>query len=243
MEEVKTPGRLVRAALALTLLASAAAAAAAAGPQVAPPTTPPGQGVHFVFLVRHGAYQRDDNADELLANPLNALGHEQARLVGARLADMPVRFRALVTSDFQRARQTADDIGAQLQMTPAVDTLIRECTPTTEHPEYATYHSPEDIAACVVQLQNAWTKYLVPTPDADTWDVLVTHGNVIRWLTLRSLGATQAHWYDPETANAALSVIEVRADGSMRLVTYNDTGHLAPEKQTWAGRGMGFAKR
>ncbi len=241
MEEV----RRVLARLALALACACALAAGSRGDAAAatPSATPAGKGVHFVLLVRHGAYTRDDNADERLANALDVLGHDQAKRVGARLASLHVPFRALVTSEFLRARQTADDIGAALHMTPVIDTLIHECTPTPEHPEYTTYHSPEDVLACVAQLQSAWAKYFKPTPDAHTWDVLVSHGNVIRWLMLKSLGADVNRWYAPETANAGLTVIAVRADGTCRLVTYNDTGHLAPEKQSWAGRGMGFARR
>jgi serine/threonine-protein phosphatase PGAM5 len=147
-----------------------------------------------------------------------------------------------VTSDFLRARQTAADMGARMHLTPQVDTLIHECTPTPEHPEYATYHSPEDVAHCAATLETVRARYLVPTPAADTWDVLVCHGNVIRWLTLKALGADVRNWYGPDIANASLTVIAVRPDGTCRLVTFSDTGHIPAEKQTWAGRGLGAKK-
>jgi serine/threonine-protein phosphatase PGAM5 len=228
--------RLLLAVLLIACVVTCAGAAGAPGRAAAP------QGTHFVFLVRHGAYNRDDAADEVSANPLSPLGHEQAKLVGARLTAMPVRFRSLVTSDFLRARQTADEVGAALHMTPVVDSLIHECTPTLEHPEYTTYHSPEDVARCTETLDAVWRRYVAPTPEADTWDVLVCHGNVIRWLTLRALGADVAHWHWPDTANASLTVIAVRPDGTCRLVTYNDTGHLPVGMQTWAGSGMGVKR-
>ncbi len=229
-------------ALAACLLAGAlllAASAPVARAQAHADSARASRGVHYVFLVRHGMYDRDDNADDRTGNALNALGHEQARLLGARLAAMGIRFHSLVTSDFTRARQTAEDIGAAIHMAPAVDTLIHECTPTREHPEYSTYHSADDIAGCVSQLEAAYAKYFRPSPAADTWDVLVCHGNVIRWLTLKSLGADVRRWYVPDIGNASLTVLAVRPDGSIRLVTFSDTGHLPLEKQTWAGRGMG----
>ena len=47
----------------------------------APPKTL--TGVHYVYLVRHGTYDRDTTAtDDRISNGLNALGHEQAKLVG-----------------------------------------------------------------------------------------------------------------------------------------------------------------
>ena len=230
--------RLLLAALLLACTVTAARATDAPAAGVRPAAT----GVHFVYLVRHGAFDRDDNADERTANPLNALGHEQAKLLGARLAALPVKYRSLVTSDFLRARQTAQDMGALMHVTPQIDTLIHECTPTPEHPEYTTYHSPEDVAHCAATLDAVRARYLVPTPDADTWDVLVCHGNVIRWLTLKALGADVRNWYGPDIANASLTVIAVRPDSTCRLVTFSDTGHIPFEKQTWAGRGPGWKK-
>ncbi len=224
-----------RFALALALLAGLACAAIAAAPDAPRPAT----GNHFVFLVRHGAFDRNDGLSELTDNPLNALGHEQARRLGERLADMNVPFTRFATSDFLRARQTAEDIGAVLHRHPDVDTLIRECTPTPEHPEYTTYHSPEDIAHCVESLEAVWSRYFAPTPQGDTWDLLVCHGNVIRWLVARATGADERHWYANDIANASLTVIAIRPDGSMRLVTYSDVGHLPPALQKWAGRGWG----
>jgi serine/threonine-protein phosphatase PGAM5 len=211
--------------------------------QRGPAAGAPGKGTHFVLLVRHAHHHRDDTVSEVTANPLDSLGRVQARLVAARLAGLHVRFDRFVTSDFLRARETADSIGAAIGRTPQVDTLIHECTPTPEHPEYTTYHSPEDIAACVEQLGAAWSRYMAPTPQADTWDLLVCHGNVIRWLTLRAIGADTTRWYDPDIANASITVIEIRADGTRRVASFNDVGHLPPAAQTWSGRGWGTRGR
>lgn len=228
--------------LALVFALAAVAARAADAPPAArsAPARPAARGVHFLYLVRHGMYDRDDHADEVTGNGLDALGHQQAKLLGARLAASGVTFHSLVSSDYLRARQTADDIGAQLHMTTVVDTLIHECTPTELHPEYATQHSAADIAQCVSNLEAAWSRYFTPTPGADTWDLLVCHGNVIRWLTLKAMGADTTRWFANDIGNASLTVIAVRPDGTCRLVTYSDTGHIPVDQQTWAGRGPGW---
>ena len=225
--------------LALALLADAAASRPPAS-LPAPGASPPG--THFLFLVRHGDYDRDDKADERTGNPLNALGHEQARLLGARLAAAPVVFHAVAASDFTRAWQTGEEIGAALRLPPVPEPLIRECTPTADHPEYDKAYSAEHVARCVEQLEAAWRKYFVPTPGADTWDLLVCHGNVVRWLVAKATGNDVRKWYANDIANASLTAIAVRPDGSMRLVLYSDVGHLPPEKQTWAGRGPGWGR-
>lgn len=214
-----------------------AATLAAGAPAVTPARAAAGD--HYVFLVRHGTFDRNDSLSEVTDNPLNALGREQAARLGVRLAAMGVTFGRFETSDFLRARQTAEAIGEALHRRPEIDTLIHECTPTPEHPEYKTYHSPEDIAHCVESLEAVWSKYFAPTPQADTWDLLVCHGNVIRWLVARATGADERRWYANDIANASLTVIAIRPDGSRRLVTYSDVGHLPPERQTWAGHGWG----
>lgn len=205
-----------------------------------PPAAPAPKGVHYLYLIRHGIYDRSDSTSDVTGNGLNALGHEQATLTGRYLAALPVKWHAIVASNYLRARNTADDIAAALHMPVVEDTLIHECTPTAEHPEYNTNHTPADIAQCVDNLEAAWTKYFVPTPAADTHDLLVCHGNVTRWLTLKALGADVRKWYSMDIANASLTVIAVRPDGTCRLVTYSSNLHLPVEKQTWAGKGAGW---
>ena len=218
--------------LGLGLLAAAGARAADA-PQ-------PGPGIHYLYLIRHGAYDHDASADDRRGNGLNALGHLQARLLGDRLARLPVRLTSLVSSDFTRARETADEIGRVLGMTPERDSLLHECTPTSERAELLRNRTREVVALCDSNLAAAWAKYARPSPEADARDVLVCHGNVIRWFVSRALGSDTGRWAAMEIANASLTVIAVRADGSTRLVLFSDVGHLPVEEQTWTGRGAGW---
>src|SRR5262245_22164048 len=161
--------------LVFALLAACVAPTRAADP-------PKPRGVHFVYLVRHGIYDPDTTVtDDRLGNGLNRLGHEQAKLIGERLKNLPVKLHSLVTSDFLRASQTADDIGALLHMVPVRDSLIHECTPSSDRPDLMANNATADRAQCEANLAAAWAKYFAPTPDADQHDVLVCHGNVIRW--------------------------------------------------------------
>jgi serine/threonine-protein phosphatase PGAM5 len=225
-----------RLLLAFALLALGALPVLAAD---APAPKP--RGVHYLYLIRHGAYDRDTtNDDDRVSSGLNALGHEQARLVGERLAGLPITPHALVSSDFLRARQSADDIGRVLRMTPAADSLIHECTPASDRPDYMRDLSADDIALCESNLAAAIGKYLVPTPDADQIDVLVCHGNVIRSLVARALGMDPKTWTHMDIANGSLTILAVRPDGVTRMVTFSDAGHIPVEKQTWTGAGGGW---
>jgi serine/threonine-protein phosphatase PGAM5 len=200
---------------------------------------PPAPGIRYVYLIRHGFYDRD-SLDERVGSRLNALGHEQARLLGARLKGLPVTFGALVTSDFTRARETADDLGAILGMKPALDSLIHECTPRGDR--YMSSHPPAEVALCDSNLNAAFRKYMTPSPSGDAHDLLVCHGNVIRWMVSKALGMDTMRWPNLELGNASLTIVAVRPDGETRLVMYSDVGHLPVDKQTWTGKGAGWTR-
>lgn len=214
----------------------------------APPSRPAapaggGAGMHFVYLVRHGIYDRDTTAtDDRVANGLNALGHEQARLAGARLAALPVKFDRLVSSELLRAAQTADDMGALMKMTPTRDGLLNECTPTSSNARLMAGEKPGEVAACDSARGAQWDRYFRPTPERDTYDVLVCHGNIIRWTLMRSTGADTKNWANLDCGNASLTIVAVRPDGSVRPVMYSDVGHIPVDKQTWSGRGGGWVR-
>jgi serine/threonine-protein phosphatase PGAM5 len=218
-------------------------ALALAAPACAQDAPRPAPGTRYVYLIRHAIYDFDSTVtDDRLGNGLNALGHEQAHLVGKRLAALPIHFASFVTSDFLRAKQTADDIGAELSMKPLLDSLIHECTPHSNRPDYMSNHPAEEIGRCDTNLTAAWARYARPSPAGDTHDLLVAHGNVIRWLVAKALGMGTERWPSFEIANASITIIAVRPDGSTRLVLFSDVGHLPADRQTWTGRGAGWGK-
>ncbi len=226
-----------RLLIAVALVLASAGSARAQGAAAAAPKT----GVHYVYMVRHGIYDRDTSAtDDRVANGLNALGHEQAKLIGARLAALPVKFDRLISSEFLRAAMTADDMGAIMKMTPTRDGALNECTPTTNNARMNSEQEPGELAQCDSARAVQWQRYFAPTPDRDTYDVLVCHGNVIRWTLMKTVGADVKNWLNLDSGNCSLTIIAVRPDGSTRLVMYSDVGHIPTEKQTWSGKGGGW---
>jgi serine/threonine-protein phosphatase PGAM5 len=237
----------VKNALLLSLLLAAcvslsqAQAPTGGYPGAQPVDAMKGQGVHYLYLVRHGIYDRDTTAtDDRTSNGLNALGHEQAKLVGARLAALPIKMTHLVSSEFLRAAQTADDIAPLIKLTPTRDGSLNECKPTSSNARLMAGERPVDVAACDSVRVASWNRWFVPTPDSDTYDVLVCHGNVIRWTLMRAVGADTKNWLNSDCGNGSLTIVAVRPDGSLRLVMYSDVGHIPWEKQTWSGKGGGW---
>jgi len=196
---------------------------------------PAGDGIHTLYLIRHGDYESDDPRDSDAGKALNPLGQEQARLVAQRLAALPVTFESLHASSMRRARETAEIMSSIIGLPVQLASDIRECTPPARREDIRAKLDPKEAAACREQLDGAFAHYFEPSPERDSREILVCHGNVIRYLVCRALGVDSQAWDGMTIANCSITVIEVRADGSPRLVTFDDVGHLPPDKQIYTG--------
>lgn len=196
------------------------------------------KGVRYIYLIRHGEYDHEDKADSKTGKKLVELGHKQARYMGKRLKKLRLKFDMFVSSEYTRARETADDIGKSIKLIPSRDPLLNECTPASASDKKEP--SEDDESGCDQRLDAAWAKYVQASPGGDVHDVLVCHGNVIRWFVSRVLSGNGRLWRGMAIANASIAVIAVRADGSTRVAAFSDTGHIPADKQTWTGDGAGW---
>ena len=199
-------------------------------------SAPAGPASRTLFLIRHGAFDAQPGADDKAGNPLTALGREQAADVAARLAGLPLKFDAVTSSEFTRARETGDIIATKLGLPCARDGLLNECAPTR-------FDQPAKpvLAVAVAQLAQAWARYTsLSASGVPVHEVLACHGNVIRWFVCRALGTDTKQWINMEIANCSITVIQIRADGSIRLQMFNDASHIPLDRQTWAGKGPGW---
>lgn len=219
----------VRLAVVLVLCAAAGAARA-----VLPTDTRP---IRTLYLIRHGEYVHDKDCDEYTGCELDALGREQAALVAARLKAMPITFSSLQSSPMTRARQTADIIALSFpDLKPVRSDDIHECTPTTRWQDIMDGFKPGEAAECDAQLQAAAARLLVPaTAGHDEYDIVVCHGNVIRWMVCRVLGVDPLAWLQMSIANCSVTIIQVKADGALKLVSFADSGHIPWERTTYPG--------
>jgi serine/threonine-protein phosphatase PGAM5 len=234
--------RVRRLALALAMLGLAAASGPANAARdetpapAAPQTATTSPGTRTLYLIRHGLYNEDDPRDEAVGKGLTEDGRTQAQITGARLAAMGIRFDTLWTSPFTRARQTADIIAQLLPgLTPRLAPDLAECTPTTWRKDVAATLAPGEAEACRAQLERAFARFFVPSPAGDRHELLVCHGNVIRWLWCRALGVETAAWLGMAIANCSITVIQVKPDGTCKLYVFGDAAHLPVELQTYPG--------
>lgn len=224
------------------LLGASAAVAADAPPRSAAQAGAAPKGVRTVYFIRHGFYEADSTAERKLGPGLNQLGREQAAIVGRYLSKLPVPISSLTSSTLTRARETADVMTLTLRMKVERDSLLSECTPRSESPATNSRDSAAEILACDAQLRAAWARYMRPSPETDTHDVLVAHGNVIRWFVARAVAGDTKKWRTMDIAHGSVTALTVGPDGSVRLVMFSDLNDLPLDKQTWAGRGAGWVK-
>jgi serine/threonine-protein phosphatase PGAM5 len=178
-----------------------------------------------IYLIRHGEYDWQDRQ----STDLTEIGVKQSRLTAQRIAALPVC--AIYSSDLPRAVQTADIIRSALgDVTYRQDPGLRECwlpgLPFMSVP-------PEILRAGEKQAADSFAKYFLPARDRDEIEIIVSHGNLIRYLVARILGRPEEIWMRMHTMNCGISEVHVEADRQMWVVSYNDVGHIPPQLVTY----------
>ena len=170
-----------------------------------------------VYLVRHGEYDWDDQPGP--HKGMTPRGMEQARLTAERLSSVPAP--VIYSSDLMRAIETAEMIRSGRDAIPyEKDVALRECLlPGT------TLEAPAELVeAGKRQADSVFAKYLRPS-DQDSNVIIVSHGNVIRYLAACVLGDPSC-WLRMRTSNCGITELVIESDGRMWVVSYNDVGHL-----------------
>jgi probable phosphoglycerate mutase len=185
-----------------------------------------------LYLARHG------EAD----GSLTPAGREQARLLGARLADVPLT--GVFHSPVPRAAETAALVSASLGDVPVTasplvgDYLPYAPTAAELAPEFAPValahvatYTAEQRADGPGLAERALAEFTAPVARAD---LIITHSQIVSWFVRAALEAPPARWLGLNAANAALTEIRYRPGWPPVLVTFNDQAHL-PDSLRWTG--------
>ena len=192
--------------------------------------------VRTIFLIRHGEYEHDHDCDEDIGCGLVTLGRQQARLVADRLKAMPIGITSIQASAMTRARQTGKIIAERFpELELAIHRDIRECTPNTWREDIMADMEPGEGEECEANLEAAWDRIFVPAGGANEYDIVVCHGNVIRWFVTQVLKVDRMARLQMSIANCSLTVVQVRADGSKKLIAFADSGHIPYSMTTYPG--------
>jgi len=195
------------------------------------------KGTRTIYLIRHGHYDEADERDEYIGKELTPLGISQARLVAARLKAMPVNFNSLISSTMTRAKQTALVINQEFpELELKQNSLISECTPPTWREDVMAKTDSAEFSECVENIEKAFQEYFIPSPDGnDRNDIIVCHGNVIRYFVTKVLKVDPLSWLQMSITNCSLTIVRITPDGSMRLDAFSDYGHIPENLRTFTG--------
>ena len=178
-----------------------------------------------LYLVRHGAYVPDRNADPKFGPGLTPLGVAQARLIAARLSGSAVTFDSMTSSTLLRARETAAVMHETLANVPlAQSPLISECTPPVF--EEATGEIARERAECAKQLDQAFAEFFTAAQGA-----VASSGSL--GSLVKALHVDPRSWLGMSVAHASLTIIQVQPDGSMKVLAVGDSGHIPSPLLSW----------
>lgn len=217
--------------------------------------------VRHIYLVRHA--QREPVAGPDTYGPgLTLLGWKQAHLTARRLASLTID--VIYTSSLRRTMETARIIALEFDSIPIrPSALLWECIPAIPdyaiewhrtHPNadpdkvkvpvqmkpwvglWGEEVTLKEIEEGFEQAKAAWEKYFVPVAPRgkDRNEIIVCHGNIMRYFVMRALMVPPEGWQNTDIYNCGISEIVIHSDGRIMLMSHNDNGHLPDEMKTLA---------
>jgi len=188
--------------------------------------------IRIVVLVRHGQ-AGDDTAC------LSTAGQLQAELVGKSLASRCTQACCVYHSAAKEARATAEIIAGCFAVAPAVieSSQLAEGIPLIPSPaprelvEKSAEAEPERMEAAFHA--HMW----LPTgeiQDLVSAEVVVTHGNVIRYFLCRALQLPPEAWIRFGALHGSITWLTIDYEGGVKLLEFGGVGHLPKEHLTYA---------
>ncbi|XP_018413114.1 PREDICTED: serine/threonine-protein phosphatase PGAM5, mitochondrial-like isoform X2 [Nanorana parkeri] len=187
-----------------------------------------------IFLIRHSQYKLDGKTDE--ERVLTSLGREQAELTGQRLASLGFKYIHIVHSSMTRAKETTEIISKYL---PAVkkssSDLLREGAPIRPDPPVCHWKPDVEYYEDGARIEAAFRNFIHradPKQEEDSYEIIVCHANVIRYIVCRALQLPPEAWLRMSLNNGSISHLVIRPSGNVSLRMLGDSGFIPPEKMT-----------
>jgi serine/threonine-protein phosphatase PGAM5 len=209
------------------------------GPLAALKSLQKGPTRHILFI-RHGQYTM---AKEDEGRKLTDLGRAQARLTAEHLATLayqrPMQIEKIYSSNLCRARETAEIIANQF---PNVqfeqDALLAEGVPCASSPGLGLDVDEGDLD----RLETAFHKYMHrlhldkkggANGTGDVYEIIVCHGNVIRYFCCRLMQLPPEAWSRFEINNCGVTHITIKPTGTVTMLSLGDTTPIPDELVTF----------
>lgn len=186
-----------------------------------------------LYMIRHGQY--DTSTKTVDGGSLTDIGREQASYAGQAVARIPVDI--IHASTMTRAIETANIIAEQVQAEYKTYDVIREAIPTIP-PRIATeilqfmendpLFTHDTIHQDKKRVDEAFEQFFSAPEENEqsTHELLVCHGNIMRYLVCRALDINVDTWAKMNINHCGITIITVDTQARRRLITHNATGHL-----------------
>eukprot|EP00092_Neocalanus_flemingeri_P019885 GFUD01021540.1.p1 GENE.GFUD01021540.1~~GFUD01021540.1.p1 ORF type:complete len:315 (+),score=65.89 GFUD01021540.1:57-1001(+) len=209
----------------------------------------------IIVMVRHGQYNLEGTQDS--ERFLTELGKKQADETGQRLALLYSRYLQklddngndvtnnnvtnnikLVKSTMTRATETANIILKHLPDIEHSDCdLVREGAPCVPDPPIESWSpDPADFFQEGARIEAGFRKYFHradPSQESTSVDILVCHGNVIRYCACRALQCDPRAWLRMAVHNGSITVFIIKPSGRVSLLELGGAGHFHPDLLTF----------
>jgi len=144
----------------------------------------------------------------------------------------------IIKSTMKRATETGDIVHKHLpDISIKPCDLIREGAPCPPDPETTNWvPMPWDFYQEGAQIEAGFRKYFHradPEQTEDSVDILVCHGNVIRYFVCRALQVNPEAWLRMAVHNGSITVIAITPSGRVQLTQVGETGHFPPNMLTF----------
>lgn len=189
--------------------------------------------IRILYIIRHGQY--DTSARLPDGGSLTELGRLQAQHAGKSLAHLAIH--TVHASTMTRAIETAKIITQEIEHDFMTHDLLREAIPTIppriasqilEFMEKDPSFTHDTINTDKKRVDQAFeTFFTAPDENAPpTIELLVCHGNILRYMTCRALDINVDTWAKLNINHCGITSISIDSQGRMRLLTHNETRHI-----------------
>ncbi len=203
-----------------------------------------------LYLIRHGrtAWNNEDRLQGWADEPLDLVGHAQARALAASLH--AVTFEAIYTSPLQRARETAETLAQPHGLPLTLDDRLRERNvgewtgltlddararwPDRFDGDWRIQGAPggEAQAALTARVAAAFEDIVAVHPAGTV--AVVSHGGALSAVLAHFLGIPPSRVVSFSFHNSAIARLSVKLDGDggriVRLISLGDDRHLGRTK-------------
>ncbi len=183
--------------------------------------------IRTLYLIRHAQHDRANLEGDDLEGGLTPSGEMQADWTARRLQGLAVQ--AIYASDMRRTQQTAAVLVRCFpELRVHIDPDLRECVPVIPplQADAFTDLDPSEVARDHFRAERAFARYFRRADGRDTQEILVTHGNLLRYLVCRALDLPAERWTSLEIYNCGITEFTLDHTGRTQLVSHNDSGHL-----------------